>query len=77
MDKGHAVSDTAERSSRKETIMAVLKEKGPSYIKDISTVIRDVSEKTIQRELQNLVSDGRVERSGERRWTTYALTDKS
>jgi hypothetical protein len=75
-DKGH-VSDTAPRASRQQAIIDVLKEKGPSYIKDISVVIRDVSEKTIQRELQNLVSEGRVERSGERRWTTYALTDRA
>lgn len=74
-DKGHSVSDTPERSSRRDTILDVLKEKGPSYIKDISVVIRDVSEKTIQRELQALVSEGKVERSGERRWTTYALSD--
>lgn len=83
MDKGQSrqdkgqLSDTAPRASRQQTIIDVLKEKGPSYIKDISVVIRDVSEKTIQRELQNLVSEGRVERSGERRWTTYALTDKT
>lgn len=75
-DKGH-VSDTAPRTSRRQAIVDVLKEKGPSYIKDISVVIRDVSEKTIQRELQSLVTEGRVERSGERRWTTYALTDKA
>lgn len=74
-DKKPNISDTSERSSRRETILNVLKEKGPSYIKDISVVIRDVSEKTIQRELQALVSEGRVERSGERRWTTYTLTD--
>lgn len=75
--KGQSVSDTPGRSSRQDSILEVLKEKGPSYIKDISTVIRDVSEKTIQRELQTLVSEGRVERSGERRWTTYTLTDTS
>lgn len=75
-DKGHSISESVPRSSRQDTIINVLKEKGPSYIKDISTVIRDVSEKTIQRELQTLVSEGRVERSGERRWTTYALVQK-
>ncbi|MES2994423.1 MAG: hypothetical protein V4681_00035 [Patescibacteria group bacterium] len=73
-NKGHVVSDTEGRGSRRDAVIAVLKEKGPSYIKDISTVIRSVSEKTIQRELSALVAEGKVERSGERRWTTYVLT---
>ncbi len=60
-----------DKGSRRESILSVLKEKGPSFIKDISTVIRDVSEKTIQRELQSMVLDGSVKKEGERRWTTY------
>lgn len=62
-----------EKINRKEAILATLRSKGPSYIKDISTVIRDVSEKTIQRELQALVLEGRVVKTGERRWTSYAV----
>lgn len=69
-DKGH-ISD--KKDDRKEAIVSVLRTKGSSYIKDISMVIRDVSEKTIQRELQALIEDGRVRKDGERRWTTYAL----
>ena len=74
-NKGH-VSDnsaTPEFSARRDSIVQVLKSKGPSYIKDISVVIRSVSEKTIQRELSALVAEGIVEKRGERRWTTYAL----
>jgi DNA-binding transcriptional ArsR family regulator len=70
--KGH-IKDNVRTPGRREAIVSVLRSKGPSYIKDISTVIRDVSEKTIQRELSALVAEGRVERSGERRWTTYTL----
>lgn len=77
--KGH-VSDkvvpgreSGGNRSRREAVLAVLGSKGPSYIKDISTVIRDVSEKTIQRELSALVSEGTVVRKGDRRWTTYEL----
>jgi hypothetical protein len=36
-------------------------------------MIRDVSEKTIQRELQALIDSGEVVKRGERRWTQYAL----
>ncbi|MBA3789241.1 hypothetical protein H0X32_02500 [Patescibacteria group bacterium] len=60
-------------TERQEAIIAILQNKGPSYIKDISTVIREVSEKTIQRELQSLVTKGVVEREGERRWTRYSF----
>lgn len=71
-DIGQSIGHVSDRNaSRREAILSVLKSKGPSYIKDISTVIRDVSEKTIQRELQALVESGEVARSGERRWTTY------
>jgi DNA-binding transcriptional ArsR family regulator len=76
--KGH-LSDistaTPKTSTRQEAIVGILRTKGPSYIKDISTLIRDVSEKTIQRELQALVSAGLVHREGERRWTQYSVSD--
>jgi hypothetical protein len=62
-----------KNSDRRDAIRSVLSSKGASYIKDISTMIRDVSEKTIQRELQAMVESGEVTKSGERRWTTYTL----
>lgn len=83
--KGHSkgqVKDTntsaakaapAGNAERRESIMAVLRAKGASYIKDISLVVRDVSEKTIQRELSQMVAEGLVVRKGDRRWTTYEL----
>lgn len=69
-NKGH-ISD--KKNDRKEAIISVLRTKGASYIKDISTVIRNVSEKTIQRELLALIEEGIVKKEGERRWTTYSL----
>ncbi|MDB5189578.1 MAG: seg [Parcubacteria group bacterium] len=68
------IKDNAPKPERREAILSILRGKGPSYIKDISTVIRDISEKTIQRELSALVEEGVVERTGERRWTTYSLS---
>ncbi|KND51130.1 MAG: hypothetical protein ABA06_02335 [Parcubacteria bacterium C7867-001] len=62
------------QQGRRDAILSVLRTKSPSYIKDISTVIRDVSEKTIQRELQALVVEGVVTRSGDRRWTQYSIS---
>lgn len=66
-----------DKNGRREAILSILGDKGPSYIKDLSTLIREVSEKTIQRELQTLISMGQVVRAGERRWTTYALASKN
>lgn len=70
--KGH-IKDIKDTGPRRESIIAVLREKGTVYIKDISTAIREVSEKTIQRELQKLVQEGVVVKKGERRWTEYSL----
>lgn len=61
------------QKDRKGQIVDILKDKGPSGIKDISSVIREYSEKTIQRELNNLISEGLVVKEGERRWSTYRL----
>lgn len=58
---------------RQTAILSLIKNKGSVSIKDISTMIRGVSEKTIQRELAVLVSSGTVEKKGERRWSTYSL----
>ncbi|CAN5678057.1 hypothetical protein BH11PAT2_BH11PAT2_07530 [soil metagenome] len=72
--KGQSIGQIKDKNSdRREAIRSILSTKGASYIKDISTLIRDVSEKTIQRELQAMVESGEVSRSGERRWTTYTL----
>jgi hypothetical protein len=72
--KGQSIGHISDKTNtRRQAILSVLRSKGPSYIKDISTVIRDVSEKTIQRELQALVESGEITRAGERRWTTYSV----
>ena len=69
--KGH-IKDIL-KTDRREAVLSAMKDKESVYIKDISTVIRDVSEKTIQRELQKLVQEGLVTKSGSRRWTAYSL----
>ncbi|MBI5406052.1 hypothetical protein HY972_03410 [Candidatus Kaiserbacteria bacterium] len=59
---------------RRDAILSVISNKGQASIKDISTLIRSVSEKTIQRELLALIEAGVVCKRGERRWSTYLLT---
>jgi len=70
--KGH-VTDIKDINGRRDTILSIIKDKGTVYIKDISTIFRDIGEKTIQRELQKLVRDGVIAKSGNRRWTQYTL----
>lgn len=60
-------------TDRTDAIIALLKDKGRITIKDVSVVLKDVSEKTVQRELLSLVASGRVRKEGERRWSTYSL----
>jgi len=72
----HKTLDTGSSSSpldRRERIKTVLDAKGDSTIKDISEIITDCSEKTIQRELNSLIEDNVVKRQGERRWSKYSL----
>lgn len=58
---------------RKNIILSLIAEKGKVSIKDISLSMRNISEKTIQRELVSLIRGGVLIKEGERRWSTYAL----
>ena len=72
INKGH-VKDAEQIKDRHEAILSVIKNKQKASIKDISTLIRGISEKTIQRELAVLIEEGRVLKQGERRWSVYSL----
>ncbi|NDB61525.1 hypothetical protein EB001_24255, partial [bacterium] len=83
-DKGHdsqsrtntiSSQNSANKTvSRKDSILAILRTNSNLTIKDFAKVIKDCSEKTIQRELIALVKSGVVKRVGERRWSTYSLS---
>lgn len=63
----------SQLTDRAERIKTVLEAKPQATIKDIAEVITDVSEKTIQRELNSLIEKGQVVREGERRWSRYSV----
>lgn len=63
----------SQMTDRAERIKTVLEAKPQATIKDIAEVITDVSEKTIQRELNSLIEKGQVMREGERRWSRYSV----
>ena len=65
--------DLALKINRRNSILELIKDKKEVTIKDISTIISDCSEKTIQRELMSLISSGVLEKSGSKRWSVYRL----
>jgi hypothetical protein len=80
--QGHAavkdkVASKSKQEDRGAAILDFVKKNKNVSIKDISAVIRDCSEKTIQRELALLIQRGLVEKLGERRWSVYVATPQS
>jgi hypothetical protein len=75
--KGQTTKDNKRTSNvmsdRKTKILAVIKDKKEVTIKDISVLVSGCSEKTLQRELLSMVSDGLIKKEGERRWSKYSI----
>lgn len=65
--------DIAVKKTRRDTILKIIKDKKEVMIKDITNIISDCSEKTIQRELTSLVSLGVLKKMGNKRWSRYSL----
>lgn len=65
--------DMALKITRRNSILKLIKDKKEVTIKDITTVISDCSEKTVQRELLSLVSLGVLKKIGDKRWSKYSL----
>jgi hypothetical protein len=63
----------ADRQDRSNKIMSLIKDKKEVSIKDISLAFTDCSEKTIQRELNTLVSKGQIKKTGSKRWSRYGV----
>lgn len=70
---GNSENGQLKKTQRQEAIMGLLKGQSGLTIKDFSKVIKDCSEKTIQRELLELVDKGVIKKEGERRWSRYSL----
>ncbi len=69
------IKDTTafKSNNRQSIILGMLRKKKELNIKDIAVIIKDVSEKTIQRELISLIEAGIINKIGERRWSKYSL----
>lgn len=58
-------------SDRMSLILDFIKRNKRSSIKEIAAVVKGCSEKTIQRELGELIHQGLIRKEGERRWSVY------
>ncbi len=69
--------NTAPKASpspdRRTRIRTIVEAKGEASIKDISEIITDCSEKTVQREINTMIADNIIQRHGERRWSKYSI----
>ena len=61
------------KDKRQQIIISLIKKHRTLTIKGVTSVIKDCSEKTIQRELLALVAKGVLKKEGERRWSMYSL----
>lgn len=64
-------TNLADRQDRTKKILSLIKDKKEVSIKDVSLAFTDCSEKTIQRELNTLVSKGQIKKTGLKRWSRY------
>jgi hypothetical protein len=74
---GNSAENAKEGISRRDRIVEILANKGHASIKDITDIIKDCSEKTVQRELNAMIKDSVAVREGERRWSVYSLSKES
>ncbi|MBI2056557.1 MAG: DeoR family transcriptional regulator [Candidatus Sungbacteria bacterium] len=62
-------------NERQRKIVTHIQETTQAKISDFSTLFGGVSSKTIQRDLQDLVTKNILKKEGEKRWTTYYLNE--
>lgn len=60
-------------NAREGAVIDLIQEKGEVSVSDVSLRFSEVSEKTIQRILVKLVEDGRLTKTGEKRWSRYSI----
>lgn len=60
-------------NDRQKKIIEYIQQKNRAKISDFFSVFGDISSKTIQRDLQNLVERNMLKKEGAKRWTVYSL----
>lgn len=72
-----AVPKQGGANERQRAILERLSQVPRVKVSDFYEIFRDVSPKTIQRDLQDLVTRHVIRKTGEKRWTVYMLADVS
>lgn len=73
IDKGAKIVQKENKDKRLSKMLTLFKPGSELMIKDITNHLKDVSEKTIQRELLLLVDQGKLKKIGKKRWSKYRL----
>ena len=63
----------SRRGVRTESIIDFVRTHPGVSIKDITPNIKGCGEKTIQRELVELIREGKIRKTGDRRWSKYSI----
>lgn len=72
----HSVSNTSDSvNDRQQKILEYIRQTSQAKISDFFTSFADISSKTIQRDLQDLVAKNILKKEGEKRWTIYSLAE--
>ena len=66
-------NDIGIKIARRNDVLNVVRKKGKVSIKDVVLILKDTSEKTVQRELLALVREGVLVKEGAKRWSTYRV----
>lgn len=70
-------NDSPTKLSRRGLIIGHIRRNGAANIRELLTIVKGCSDKTIQRELVSLIGSGVLRREGERRWSKYYLASTS
>lgn len=70
---GHIGQKISGSKERQEKILGFLQKNGKKTVKEIALIFQGISEKSIQRDLLELVKTGKLKAEGEKRWRVYFL----
>jgi len=74
-DKSKKLLRKVENIDREKIVLGFLKDKNRLSVKDLSLLLPQYSEKTIQRIVHSLVNKGIISKTGEKRWSLYFLAN--
>ncbi len=63
------------KNGRVALILEFISQKGGASIGELSEIITDCSSKTLQRDVNDLIRNGVLKKTGSKRWTRYFLVD--